>query len=544
MGLKKIGSRIRRAYEKFKNRSKKVSRVRVHAYSAEVVDGNFTLSGRIYTNDHTQDLRLVIRKFREAGFLYETPIELKQVSSIIDYRKWFYWLKLRLSAYEFECKTQIPWSDLPSSTYSVEVEFLWPKRNNPLAAGKCRIRAYHEFEELLDTVDGEGNTLHVFTDETSKMLRLELFHWGKSELNSMLEYARKPRVDNGRVSCVVGEYSNTAKDNGRWFFEALKDDDLGVDPTYVIERVHQGNLDMTQPNVVEYGTVEHLKKCIDSPILAFSHSKSYIYPNVVRKIAPEQYKDVKTFWLQHGVTALKRSVVSVYKKKRANFDFVAVSSPLERDIFVDYFDYEPSNIKIAGFARYDNLFRLSQAAEREDRILVFPTWRKDLMTKSDEDFVQTEFFIEWTTAMQLIQAQTGMKVIMMVHPFLNHFQHLFEPYADEVFLSSDFQAEVVRSSCLLTDYSSVCFDAIYAGLPVAFFHFDKERYGFKKGALIDTDAQMPGPVADTSAQLADIVCEFQEQGWGMDGGKYQNLYFTNVDGDNSKRIAEVIRAAV
>ena len=61
------------------------------------------------------------------------------------------------------------------------------------------------------------------------------------------------------------------------------------------------------------------------------------------------------------------------------------------------------------------------------------------------------------------------------------------------------------SDILVTDYSSVVFEFALLGRPMAFFAPDTSAYDDERGFYFDYRAGMPGPVFETTDDLADFL---------------------------------------
>ena len=97
---------------------------------------------------------------------------------------------------------------------------------------------------------------------------------------------------------------------------------------------------------------------------------------------------------------------------------------------------------------------------------------------------------------------------------------------------------------LVTDYSSVSFDALYQDKPVVYVPFDYETMIGQRGGkeLIDYDNDLPGPVCYTVSEAIDSIVSTVSSGWVIDK-KYQSRrlkFFKYIDDNNSKRVYQSI----
>ncbi|GLW07557.1 hypothetical protein Misp01_26870 [Microtetraspora sp. NBRC 13810] len=78
-------------------------------------------------------------------------------------------------------------------------------------------------------------------------------------------------------------------------------------------------------------------------------------------------------------------------------------------------------------------------------------------------------------------------------------------FAHDVTTYPDMADLLLIADVLITDYSSVMFDFAVTGRPIVLFAHDLDRYSAKRGIYLDLDAQAPGPVLNTSAEVLDAV---------------------------------------
>jgi CDP-glycerol glycerophosphotransferase len=65
---------------------------------------------------------------------------------------------------------------------------------------------------------------------------------------------------------------------------------------------------------------------------------------------------------------------------------------------------------------------------------------------------------------------------------------------------------MLAADVLVTDYSSMMFDFANTGRPMLFFTYDLEAYGDEiRGFYVDYVATVPGPLLDTTDQVADAL---------------------------------------
>ncbi|HJQ06358.1 MAG TPA: CDP-glycerol glycerophosphotransferase family protein, partial [Nocardioides sp.] len=183
-----------------------------------------------------------------------------------------------------------------------------------------------------------------------------------------------------------------------------------------------------------------------------------------------------------------------------------------------------------GLPRFDRLHEKAQAITGAacDLILVAPTWRNWLVPPLepgsqrrviDRHFFDTEYARSWTEFLRRpelaeLAERTGRRVAFLPHP---NIQPVLEKMdlPDHVlrlsFDGADVQEYFARSAVLVTDYSSMAFNAAYMDRPVVYFQFDEaEVFGgahVGKRGYFDYRKHGYGPVATTLDDAVTSVVE-------------------------------------
>ena len=287
---------------------------------------------------------------------------------------------------------------------------------------------------------------------------------------------------------------------------------------------------------------------------------------VTRPAAIEEIRilDWKFTFLQHGVIM---------------FDLSNWLNQKELDVLVTSTDGEFHSIAgegsqylvttreavLSGMPRWDRLLELSEShhGSARDLILVAPTWRKWLLPPLvpgsqkrplDLSALESDFFRSWKAfltdeRLEKLASDHGLSVGFLPHPNLQPLlAHLELPanvhaltYAD-----NNVQELIARARLMVTDYSSIAFDAAYIHRPVAYFQFDTEHMleGSHVGSrgYFDFDRDGFGPVTTT---LDDAIREVQNLiGADEPSPEYTariEQTFPDRDGSCSARVVEAVR---
>lgn len=251
--------------------------------------------------------------------------------------------------------------------------------------------------------------------------------------------------------------------------------------------------------------------------------------------------------LGHGLTALKKTKPRpLHTNASANrtWGLVPVASEFERAHKREW-GIPDENLVVTGLARFDDL--LEKRARRAPtssttRILYLPTWR------DWTDVVPAEIgaFVASPRLTALLERHHAM-LHVRPHPLLA--KQLTAALATHrgartIVSMGDIQDELAAADFLVTDYSGVCWDALYVDMPVAFFSFDVNDYERHRGAYIDLRGDLPGPVARTVDDAVDMVGAVLAGGVKLDAAarRWQERAFAFRGPGNSERITQAVLA--
>lgn len=524
--LRSYGRRIKFGIQQVFRIAPDIARPVLH--ETTLVNGKLIFTGRILFNYTPSDITFIVRKFRQETIVFHSPVVI--TPHVMTHLRQMFFSISGLKWYNFSVEIAVPWSELPSSIYGTGMEI--DGKNKSFKVRKSVTKIISDANAPI--------TFCVFIEPSVLVLRIELYHFGQDVVSSLRLKANAPRRH--ALGCILGEYTNTARDNGRALFEWLKKNAPDIQANYIIEAENIDQYSTLQPNVLNFGSVQHLESCLEAKVCAFTHHRSYVYPYIIKLIDPISYDSTRTVFLQHGITAMKKSVAVHYRRSRVNYTAVAVCSRFERKVFCDHFGYDFSQVQVTGFPRFDNLYAKSlHKKPNKKQILFFPTWRLGLEKKSTEEVRDEPFFLNWKNLMKEAKDK-GFKTVLVLHPMLFRHTTIFENIVDEIRQPTEFQDSLLESVCLVTDYSSVSFDALFLSKPVYLFQFDQEDFGIRQDSFIDIDTQLPGDVSMTSKEVIEKLVHGLETDWQFNLEAQRDLYFDHCDDRNSERVLSLIKA--
>ncbi|GEL15017.1 CDP-glycerol glycerophosphotransferase family protein [Pediococcus cellicola] len=359
--------------------------------------------------------------------------------------------------------------------------------------------------------------LHLYWYGTHKYQKLSyrISFVPKDTYQTYLEFkngARQTKKNSSVKTVLISEYPQKAQDNGLILFKYLMHKKFTeFEPYYVVTKDSPdlGNLKNDMDHVVFYNTPDHVKVFMRADILCHTHSSDYAMP-FRSQFFLEKKRTIKKVFLQHGITAV-RNIDHLYGKDTQP-DFTnkfIVSSEREKQLVVDKLAYEPKDVIITGFARFDLLLkhnnRLVSYLKRK-HVLLMPTWREQLVNLTDKDFVKTDYFKKLngllnSPKLRQLKQKQHLTIDFYLHTNFQKFAHLF--HSDQVTILREGQQTVqslLKShGILITDFSSVGLDFALLKRAVLYYQFDGLP---ANGALSDqAESLLPGPVITDETQL-------------------------------------------
>ena len=252
-------------------------------------------------------------------------------------------------------------------------------------------------------------------------------------------------------------------------------------------------------------------------------------------------------FLQHGVmymVSLDSSSRTLFRPHETTTGLyrVVTSSKLERAHFVTRGRHTDEMVYVCGLPKFDR----NQWHENADKIIVMPTWRPWEANAARLDFEDTGYYRLLNEIFSAIPAELHDKVVLIAHPLFQQYLEGKE-FALRKYLDTETSYdELLRDAkVLITDYSSIAYDAYYRGANVIFYWKDKdecmEAYGEGTELMIN-EGNVFGDVCYDADDLRAVL------GANYEGGhkaKYDERYQQIVefhDGKNTDRLIEMLRA--
>lgn len=337
------------------------------------------------------------------------------------------------------------------------------------------------------------------------------------------------------------KFSKTAQDNSFYFFKyCLEEKKRNV--YFVLDKnsSDREQIKGMENRVLDFMSIKHLYFLIISKMIISSEAKGHGYAWRVAKGIIRPIINQKPFvFLQHGVIGFKR-VDGAFKANGMNHaNLFMTSSEWEKEIVMKELGYSESEVVVTGLSRWDEIHR--NPPKKKNQILYMPTWRNWLEEVSDDVFIESNYYkniLSVINSKEIRKAlqQRQIEMVLYVHPKFSQFMDLLShnPSDFKILNISDEKLNKVlgESIAVITDYSSISWEALYQKIPVIFYQFDLDEYLYHQGTYLDFKNIEFGKYVTTEQEIAKEIIEFNEELTISTNSKY----FKNIDTLNCKRI--------
>ena len=256
-------------------------------------------------------------------------------------------------------------------------------------------------------------------------------------------------------------------------------------------------------------------------------------------------KNINFVFLQHGVmymVSLNSEARTMFKRKKLNGKYrVVVSSELEKKHFTELGRHYPEDIYVCGLPKYDR----NVMSPTADKIIIMPTWRPWEINMARADFLETPYFKMIMKIYNSVPKELQDKVIILPHPLIiNELKHIPDSVSDKIILSARYDDLLKEARLLITDYSSIAFDAFYRGARVIFYWEEKDYCMSKYGPstkLMLNEENVYGDYFYNDNGLEDSIREnYNNEQTGLYKERYSKIVEFH-DGKNTQRLVDFLK---
>ena len=260
----------------------------------------------------------------------------------------------------------------------------------------------------------------------------------------------------------------------------------------------------------------------------------------------------RTIFLQHGV--IKDDLATYINSK--NFDLMIVSTKPESDSILDSrsrYQVGEHQLALTGLPRFDSLTRAKTKSGGDSKyIIIAPTWRYWLDGGDGTEIMK--FFTAWQSAINSLELQkfaeeNNLTICLLAHPNLQ--LQGVGPFTSERGLKkisydmADIHSYFAEAAVLITDYSSVAFNAAFLKTPTVYYQFDWEKFSSgghtSEPGYFEYERDGFGPVTRNLEEFTQVFARMtQSKLESLASYKQRMEIFVSTDGRASERTFEAI----
>ena len=341
------------------------------------------------------------------------------------------------------------------------------------------------------------------------------------------------------------KFSETAQDNAYYFFDYCYKNSMHKNYYYVIKEKSKDFEKLKDKNnrILIHMSFKYMVYIYAAKLLISSESKGHCYDLRIQKGNIKKALDKKRIvFLQHGVIGFKK--IDFFSKKKNPMNLFVASSEVEKKILKKYFNYNDEEIIVTGLCRWD--FIKDKSCNENREILIMPTWRSWMDGLSEEKFVESEYFLKYcelltTDKLTKLIDKYNVKINFFLHPKFKKYIDKFDNIDSKIniyrFGDVNLNEILMKSSLLVTDYSSIAWDMYYQKKPVIFYQFDLESYNKYQGSYSEIDIKEIGDQDFEVDSLILNINKYINNNYKEEYiyGKNRNKYFKYIDNNNCTR---------
>lgn len=250
-------------------------------------------------------------------------------------------------------------------------------------------------------------------------------------------------------------------------------------------------------------------------------------------------------FLQHGVmymVSLDSEARKMFKRKNLNGKYrVVVSSQAEADHFVNLGNHYEEDLYISGLPKFDKNILNPDA----DKIVIMPTWRPWEINTARDNFLETSYFKMIMKIYNSVPEHLKDKVIILPHPLIiNELKNLPQSVTDTIVMDAKYDLILRQARILITDYSSIAYDAFYRGSRVIFYWEEKDdcmaHYGPTTKLMLNEENVYGDFFYNTDGLTESIEYNYNNPQRQDYINKYRKIV-TYHDGKNTERLIEFLK---
>lgn len=231
-----------------------------------------------------------------------------------------------------------------------------------------------------------------------------------------------------------------------------------------------------------------------------------------------------------------------------NYDYATVSSDEIRKFYAEGFGLPIEKVVATGVPRtdifFDKVYKEKVTKEfyekypklKDKKILLFaPTFRGN---GKNSGYYPTELF-DVNALYEALGEEYA--IIVKHHPFVhnrNTIDPKYQDYIIDLSTNSELNDLLFITDLLVTDYSSVVFEASLLEIPMLFYGFDLEQYIATRGFYYEFETFVPGKIVYHFDELIEAVKKGDFESEKI--APFRDRFFDGKDGKSSQRTVDLI----
>lgn len=299
------------------------------------------------------------------------------------------------------------------------------------------------------------------------------------KIKSAFEKYQKDKKKGENVPSVLlyekfcGKYEESAK----YVYERLMDDGC-ENVFFILNRDSEYWDDVPEQyksNIIEKYSPKHYYEYFNAKAFIATETMNHVidlttYNSLTRR--RQYWKDYYYIFLQHGVMYAYSLKGREDFEKGKGFDknaYVVVSSETEANHFIEDGNFDREDLIKSGLPKFDHAIQNEDA----DKILIMPTSRVFEYSTIRDDTKNSTYYNFSKSLIKSVPDELKDKIIFIPHPLVNA---IFGETDLEEYMPDEYSYnELLKNTRLLiTDYSSISYDAFYRGANVIFAWMEKE----------------------------------------------------------------------
>ena len=373
---------------------------------------------------------------------------------------------------------------------------------------------------------------------------------------------RETKKNEKKLIWLINDKKDKAGDNGEFFFRYLMRKNIKDTEIYFVIQKNCDDYERMKHfgNILDLFSYTYLIKFLNSDKIISSISDSWVTNPF---LSEQKYiRDLLHFDIIFITNGIIKDDLSYYLNRiNKNFSLIITSSKKEYNSIISFkYGYNKDNVILTGLPRYDNLKRLYKFIKKENIILIIPSWRtyirgtRNLITHKStysNNFKNTTFYKFYNNLINSEKLVSFMEKfnytgIFCLHPYYS--KQIKDFVINKFFIikaNCKYQKYLIKSSLLVTDYSSLSFDFAFIKKPIIYFQFDIEQYRklqYPKG-FFDYKKNGFGPICENIECTIKEIIKQMINHCKMNKNYLRRIekFFTFSDQNNNERLYYKIR---